>query len=314
MIDAGGYGVSVMTGWGAGLGAIPADARAQAAGRRLLPIATPVVDDDRLRRASRECLLALDCVEQMRRQRGLDRAALSGPGTAVVYASASAYAAANWSFLHADSSVAAYFPYTAPSMVPGEVTISYQITGPFVSFLSGANAGLEALWHAVTLLAQGRCDRALVLGVETFAECEALFALGRWLMSPPLVETAFCWLIEPHARLAAFGYAAGGGDDVLEIIEAALDGSANAGIALYMPTLRAADRVRARILQRWPGLPVVAVNERAGTCLAAGPLLGLQLLLAETRCDPLLCLSRWGEAWTIARWPRLPDPRRMLTS
>ena len=306
MIDTVVNDFSVTTGWGVGLDAIPADARAQAAGRRLLPIATPAVEDDRLRRASRECLLAIDSVEQLRRQRGLDRAALAGPGTAVVYASASAYAAANWSFLHADSSVAAFFPYTAPSMVPGEVTIAYQMTGPFVSFLSGANAGLEALWHAVTLLAQGQCERALVLGVETFAECEPLFTAGRWLLSPPLVETALCWLIEPHAKLAAFGYAAGRGDDALEMIAAALDGGAKAGLALYMPTWRAADRVRARIRQRWPDMSVVVVNERAGTCLAAAPLLGLQLLLTQTPCDPLLCLCRWGDAWTLTRWPRLP--------
>ena len=306
MIDAAANDFSVTSGWGSGLGAIPADARAQAAGRRLLPIVTPAAQDDRLRRASRECLLAIDRVEQLRRQRGLDRDVLAGPGTAVVYASASAYAAANWSFLHADASVAAFFPYTAPSMVPGEVTIAYQMTGPFVSFLSGANAGLEALWHAVTLLAQGQCERALVLGVETFAECEALFTAGRWLLSPPLVETALCWLIEPHAKLSAFGYAAGGGDNVLEIIAAALDGSANAGLALYMPTWRAADRVRERLRQRWPDMPIVVVNERAGTCLAAAPLLGLQLLLAQTPCDPLLCLCRWGDAWTLVRWPRLP--------
>ncbi len=166
-------GVSVMTGWGAGLEHIPINAHAEAAGRRLLPVPTPVLDDDRLRRASRECLLAIDRVDQLLRQQGLDRADLSGPRTAVVYASASAYAAANWAFLHADTSVAIYFPYTAPSIVPGEVTISYNMTGPYVSFLSGANAGLEALWHAVTLLARDQCDRALILGIETFADCEA---------------------------------------------------------------------------------------------------------------------------------------------
>jgi len=141
---------------------------------------------------------------------------------------------------------------------------------------------------------------------ETFAECEALFTAGRWLLSPPLVETALCWLIEPHAKLATFGYAAGCGEDALEMIAAALDGAANAGLALYMPTWRTADRLRARIRQRWPDMPVVVVNERAGTCLAAAPLLGLQLLLAQTPCDPLLCLCRWGDAWTLARWPRLP--------
>jgi hypothetical protein len=304
-------GINVKTGWGAGLQAIPASACAEAAGRRLLPIPTPAVDDDRLRRASRECLLAIDCVDQLLRQHGLDRTVLAGPGTAVVYASASAYAAANWAFLqlHADPSVATYFPYTAPSMVPGEVTISYHMTGPYVSFLSGANAGLEALWHAVTLLAQGQCDRALVLGVETFAECETLFTSGRWLLSSPLVETALCCLLEPHPELAAFGYAAGRGDDVLSMMDTALDGrQASTGIALCLPTLQAGYHTRARIRACWPTMPVSVVNERTGTCLASTPLIGLLLALAETHHDYLLCISRWDDAWSMVRWPRLLDP------
>ncbi len=298
---------SVMTGWGAGLQHIPPSARAEAAGRRLLPIPTPAIDDERLRRASRECLLAIDRVDQTLRQHGLARADLSGPRTATVYASASAYAAANWAFLHVDTSVATYFPYTAPSIVPGEVTISFHITGPHVSFLSGANAGLEALWHAVTLLAQDQCDRALILGIETFAECEALFTSGRWLLSSPLVETALCWLLEPHPDLAAFGYAAGRGDDVLTMIDAALDRHASTAIALCMPTLKAGYRTRARIRERWPTMPVSLVNERTGTCLASTPLIGLLLSLAETHHDHLLCISRWDDAWSMVRWPRLLD-------
>jgi Beta-ketoacyl synthase, N-terminal domain len=298
-------GASVMTGWGAGLQHIPASARAKAAGRRLLPIPTPAIDDERLRRATRECLLAIDRVDQTLRQHGFDRDALSGPRTAVVYASASAYAAANWAFLHADTSVAIYFPYTAPSIVPGEVTISFNITGPYVSFLSGANAGLEALWHAVTLLAQDQCDRALLLGIETFAECEALFTSGRWLLSSPLVETALCWLLEPHPDLVSFGYTAGRGDDVLPLIDAVLDRHATTAIALYMPTLQAGYDTRARIRERWPTIPVSLVNERTGTCLASTPLIGLLLLLAETHHDHLLCISRWDDAWSMVRWPRL---------
>jgi hypothetical protein len=294
-----------MTGWGVGLQPIPSHVHAEAAGRRLLPIPTPAIDDDRLRRATRECLLAIDCVHQTLCQHGLTRTDLSGPRTAVVYASASAYAAANWAFLHADTSVATYFPYTAPSIVPGEVTISFNITGPFVSFLSGANAGLEALWHAVTLLVQDQCDRVLLLGIETFAECEDLFASSRWLLSLPLVETALCWLLEPHPNLASFGYAARRGDDVLTMIDAALDRRASTAIALCMPTLKAGYHAQACIRERWPTIPISLVNERTGTCLASTPLIGLLLLLAETHHDHLLCISRWDDVWSMVRWPRI---------
>ena len=58
-------GASVMTGWGAGLQHIPASARAKAAGRRLLTIPTPTLDDERLRRATRECLLRVEAVSKI---------------------------------------------------------------------------------------------------------------------------------------------------------------------------------------------------------------------------------------------------------
>ncbi len=140
-----------------------------------------------------------------------------------------------------------------------------------------------------------------------FCAREALFTSGRWLLSSPLVETALCWLLEPHPDLAAFGYAAGRGDDVLSMIDAALDRHATTAIALCMPTLQAGYHTRARILERWPAMPVAMVNERTGTCLASTPLIGLWLVLAETHHDHLLCISHWDDAWTMVRWPRLRE-------
>lgn len=57
-------GASLITGWGEGLQSLPSDAYAAAAGRRILPLPTPQCDDDRLRRATRECLLAIMAVDQ----------------------------------------------------------------------------------------------------------------------------------------------------------------------------------------------------------------------------------------------------------
>ena len=50
--------------------------------------------------------------------------------------------------------------------------------------------------HAATLLARGASERAIVLAVETFAECQDLFARGRWLVDGPLVEAAAAALLE----------------------------------------------------------------------------------------------------------------------
>jgi hypothetical protein len=62
--------------------------------------------------------------------------------------------------------------------------------------VGGATAGVEALWQAATLLRAGRCQRAVVLTVETFTECEDLWARGRWAVRGPLVEAAACALLE----------------------------------------------------------------------------------------------------------------------
>jgi hypothetical protein len=90
-----------------------------------------------------------------------------------------------------------HFPYTAPSAVPGEVAIEFGLTGPYVILLGGAAATIDGLWQATLLLGRGQCRRALVLAVETFAECEELWARGRWLLRPPLVEAAACALLVP---------------------------------------------------------------------------------------------------------------------
>jgi len=43
-----------------------------------------------------------------------------------------------------------------------------------------------------------------VLAVETFEECEPLYARGRWLVRRPLVEAAACALLVPGARSARY--------------------------------------------------------------------------------------------------------------
>jgi hypothetical protein len=268
-----------------------------------MAIPTPAGTDERLRRATRECALAVVAVEQALRASTLPRSEVAGTRTALVYASASAYAAANWAFLHAENATPVYFPYTAPSAVPGEVTIQFNIIGPYLSFLSGANAGLEALWQAATLLATNQCDRALLLGIETFVECAELFTAGRWLLGRPLVETALCLVLERRATLAEVAYYTGRSRDILAIIDTLLANHATTTIALCLPTVRDGHRLAQRLQTFWPHIPSLVVSDRAGTCLASTPLIGLLLALAAAQQEQVLLISRWGNAWSILRWP-----------
>ncbi len=187
--------VGVLTGWGPGLSALPADARRAAGDRPMVPLATPALDGERFRRATRECLLGVAAVGELLQRAGLTREAIRGPDTGLVYVTAGAYGASNRAFIDAatvsrEGGGALHFPYTAPSAVPAEVAIEFGLTGPYVILIGGATATLDALWQAERLLADGACRRAIVLAVETFAECADLYRRARWVADRPLVEAA----------------------------------------------------------------------------------------------------------------------------
>jgi len=194
--------VGLVTGWGEGTAALPADARAAAAGREVIAAQRPPLEGDRFRRATRECLLGVAAVHDLLRDGGLLPEAIRGSGTAILYVTAGAYGASNRAFVESPRGGAPYFPYTAPSAVTGEVAIEFGLTGPYVILVGGAPSTLDALVSAGRLLRRGTCARALVMAVETFAECADLYAPARWLVGRPLVEAAACALLVP-------------GDDVL---------------------------------------------------------------------------------------------------
>jgi len=229
--------VGVVTGWGQSVVALPSDAARAAGGRRVIAALRPSLVGERFRRATRECLLGVAAVEALLREASLGREEIRGGETALVYVTAAAYGSANHDFIVAGAadvgegavSVGAgaartehsvgglrkahagtvasntlHFPYTAPSAVPAEVAIEFGLTGPYVILLGGASAMIDGLWQATLLLGRGQCRRALVLAVETFAECEPLWARGRWLLRPPLVESAACALLVPGPRRATY--------------------------------------------------------------------------------------------------------------
>jgi 3-oxoacyl-[acyl-carrier-protein] synthase II len=209
--------VAVLTGWGEGIQALPADAARAAAGRPIIPLGRPALEGERFRRATRECLLGVAAVDALLRDNHVSRDLVRGTSTALLYVTAGAYGASNRAWVAADTARPAgvgdrpgerrrgavsgtlHFPYTAPSVMSGEVAIEFGLTGPYGILIGGAAATIDALWQATLLLEAGRCQRALVLAVETFEDCAELYARGRWLVGRPLVEAAACALLVPGA-------------------------------------------------------------------------------------------------------------------
>jgi hypothetical protein len=259
----------VLTGWGEGLAALPADARRAAGSRSLIPFAAPLLRGERFRRATRECLSGVAAVYALLREAGLGSEAIEGGDTALIYVTAGAYGASNRAFIEAagaggrESGGALYFPYTAPSAVPAEVTIEFGLRGPYVILIGGAAATIEALWQAGRMLAEGACARALVLAVETFAECADLYGRGRWLVERPLVEAAACALLLPS----------------------------DSGV-------RAGPAERASRLEE-------TVRRRAGETFACAPLIGLALARAAGD-DPWELTGRWRGRRLALRGERSP--------
>lgn len=191
-------GLGVLTGWGNGIAALPADATEAARDRDVLVLVPPPLDglreSERFRRATRECRLGIAAVEAALRDAGLERDAIRGSATGLVYVTAAAYGASNVAFVEAPGAV--FFPYTAPSAVPAEVAIEFGLSGAYAILIGGAGATREALAHAGRLLERGQCSRALVVAVETFDECRELWARGRRLTGRPLTEAAVCAVLE----------------------------------------------------------------------------------------------------------------------
>jgi len=134
---------------------------------------------------------------------GVGAEAIAGERTALLFATAAAYAASNRDFIETRIG-GMYFPYTAVAAVPAEAAIEFGITGPYEILVGGPTATLRAVARATALLESGACDRALVLAVEIFEECADLFARARGGLARPLVEGAGCLWLEPGEGTLSF--------------------------------------------------------------------------------------------------------------
>jgi Beta-ketoacyl synthase, N-terminal domain len=297
-------GAGLLTGWGEGKSAVPSTLAPADAAPALLTVPTPVLDGDRFRRATRECLLAVAAVRAAVADAGLDRAELAGSRTGILYASATAYAAANRAFLEDEGSTTLHFPYTAPSAVPGEVTIEFGIRGPYVNLMGGAPAALSGLWYAARWLADGLADRVLVLAVETMHEVRDLLGPVRRLYRRPLVEGAACLLLEPGAggelRWATAALAGGRADAAVTSVLDAVLGDAVPRVVGGCAGSHAAARAERVALDRRGGAP--AVVSAPGEPFGCAPLLALASARARGG-ESILLTGSWRNEYAAVWWP-----------
>ncbi len=298
-------GAGILTGWGEGLAA--PDAAGPEGARGLVAVPTPAFAGERFRRATRECLLGVAAVRAAARDAGLDTAALAGPRTGVLYASATAYASANRAFLEDEGSTTLHFPYTAPSAVPAEVTIEYGIRGPYVNLMGGGPTALQGLWVAARWLADGVADRVLVLAVEAVHEVWDLFTRARRLYAGPLIESAACLLVEPGggeplawASAAASGREASG--SVAAVLEAVLRDRRPRTLAGCVPGRGPGRFEAAALAARGVAATRVGVGD-LGEAFASGPLIGLARARASGLEGPCLATAAWRQDYAAMLWP-----------
>jgi Beta-ketoacyl synthase, N-terminal domain len=296
-------GVGVITGWGEGVDALPAEAPAGGAG--LVTVPTPVLGGDRFRRATRECVLAVAAAKAAVADAGLSEAEISGPRTSILYVSVTGYAAANRAFLEDETSTTLHFPYTSPSAVPGEVTIELGVRGPYVNLMGGGPSTFQALGWAASWLAEGRADRVLLLAVEAFHDVRDLFGRARRLYAGPLIEGAVCVLLEAGSGdegalrwASVLAGSSGSSRSVSAVLDEALAGarpcfvwSAAAGAGR--------DRAEARILA---DRGARATASRLGEALAMGPLLAIARARRDGAAAPWLLTATWRDEYAALLW------------
>jgi hypothetical protein len=296
-------GLGLVTGWGEGPAALRAGTGTAPAA--LVAVPTPALTGDRFRRSTRECLVGAEVVKAALAEAGPGGRGVAEERIGIVYASASGYAAANRAFLEDESATTLHFPYTAPSAVPGEVTIEFGIRGPCVTLMGGGTSTLQAIWCAARWLADGVADRVLVLAVETMHEVRDLFARARRLYRAPLVEGAACLALDPGnggtvSWASAVARRPGTEGAVCATIGAVLGDrephlvASSAGGAL--------SRIEARCLAGRGLGPDRIAALAVGETLACGPLYALAGARAAGAASPWLLTAGWRDEYGALAW------------
>jgi 3-oxoacyl-[acyl-carrier-protein] synthase II len=170
-------------------------------------------------------------------------------------------------------------PKTSSNVIAGAIAIEYRLRGPNLTLCNGETSGLDALFWAAMLIAAGRAESALVVGVEPAGSIVERF------VGAPVVDGAAAVLLEPaeaararaaQPRAALAGYQRGGNVDS---VVAHVTKAATAPLGLYLtdgPSVREISDL----------VPVLDLSGLLGVCSGALGVLQCAAAVARLRTEP----------------------------
>ncbi|MGW2597346.1 beta-ketoacyl synthase N-terminal-like domain-containing protein [Streptomyces klenkii] len=125
-------------------------------------------------------------------------------------------------------------PQTSSNVIAGSVAMRHGLRGPSLTLCNGPGSGLDAVYWARGLIAAGRAETAVVIGVEPSGEAVTK------LLGEPVFDGAAALVLEardrgarPRAVIGAGAYARGA--DPSAAVAAALGGRSPASVSLWLP-------------------------------------------------------------------------------
>ena len=294
-------GIGVLTGWGEGVPGLPdVSSLPGERGRGLVTAPTPVLEGDRFRRATRECLFAVAAAKAAVADAGLAEADLAGPRTGILYVSATGYAAANRAFLEDETSTTLHFRTLRPARCrAGDDRAGF---AAYVNLMGGAPRPAGALWAA----------RWLTKAAPTGCWCSPsgvpevwIYFAGPTALRQTAHRGAACLLLEAGEGdtlrwAAAMAGPSGARRTVATVLRQVLNGQAPR-LVWSAVTGSGREAAEARLLDEKGAPPAMP---RLGEALAMGPLLAL----ARTRCGaapgPWLLTATWRSEYAAVLWGR----------
>ncbi|WP_424888604.1 beta-ketoacyl synthase N-terminal-like domain-containing protein [Streptomyces sp. XH2] len=125
-------------------------------------------------------------------------------------------------------------PQTSSNVIAGSVAMRHGLRGPSITLCNGPTSGLDAVYWARGLIASGRAETALVIGVEPSGDAVTK------LLGEPVFDGAAALVLEardrgarPRAVIGAGAYARGA--DPSAAVAAALGGRSPGAVDLWLP-------------------------------------------------------------------------------
>ncbi|MFF7725178.1 beta-ketoacyl synthase N-terminal-like domain-containing protein [Streptomyces sp. NPDC008001] len=155
-------------------------------------------------------------------------------------------------------------PQTSSNVIAGSVAMRYGLRGPSITLCNGPTSGLDAVHWARGIIASGRAETVVVIGVEPSGDAVTK------LLGEPVLDGAAALVLQarergarPRAVIREGAYARG--TDPAAAVAAALGGASPASVGLWL-TGEDAGGVPGSVPR---GVPAVGLAGRLGRCSGA---------------------------------------------